>query len=262
MFAVGGSGDTTAPATAMTSPSTGATLTGTVTVSANASDNVGVSRVDFYAGATLIGSDSTAPYSLSWNTTSVANGDYALSTRAFDASGNSGASANVSVTVSNAVSACGITEQMLLNPGFESGNVSWTASTGVIASNASTARTGSWRALLAGKAIDTTYTLYQQLTIPSTACTASLKFWLKITTDEMTPIQYDKLFVELRSSTGTVLKSLATYSNLNKGTAFVERSFDVSAYKGQTIRVFFKATEDTSLATSFFVDDASLTITR
>ena len=71
-----------------------------------------------------------------------------------------------------------------------------------------------------------------------------------------------KLAVEIQSSSGTVLKSLATYSNLNKGTAYVERSFDVSAYKGQTIRVSFKATEDVSLQTSFFIDDTAVTITQ
>jgi hypothetical protein len=141
--------------------------------------------------------------------------------------------------------------------------VNWTASTGVIANSASTARTGNWRALLGGKGTTTTHTLYQQLTIPSTACAASLKFWLKITTAETTTsTQYDKLFVEVQNSSGTVLATLATYSNLNKGTAYVERSFDLSAYKGQTIRVNLKATEDFSLQTSFFVDDTSLTITR
>jgi subtilisin family serine protease len=263
VFAVGGTGDTTAPTTALTAPTAGSTLTGTVTVTANASDNVGVSRVDFFAGATLIGSDTTSPYSVSWNTTGVANGAYALTSKAFDASGNSGTSASVSVTVSNTAPTCGITEQLLINPGFESGNVTWAASTGVIGNASATARTGSWRALLGGKGATSTHTLHQQLTIPSTACAATLKFWLKITTAETTTgTQYDKLFVEIQSSTGTVLKSLATYSNLNKGTAYVERSFDVSAYKGQTIRVSFKATEDVSYQTSFFVDDSSLTITR
>jgi hypothetical protein len=263
VFAVGGSGDSVPPTTSITAPASGATLTGSVTVSANAADNVGVTRVDFYAGATLLGSDTTAPYSVTWNTTGVANGAYVLTTRAFDGSGNSGTSANVSVTVNNTTPTCSITEQLLLNPGFESGNVSWTAPAGVIASSSSTARTGSWRALLGNKGTTTTQTLYQQLTIPSTACAASLKFWLKITTAETTTgTQYDKLFVEIQSSTGAVLGTLATYSNLNKGTTYVERSFDVSAYKGQTIRVALRMTEDVSLQTSFFVDDSSVTITR
>jgi hypothetical protein len=263
VFAVSGITDTTPPTTALTAPSAGATLTGTVTVSASASDNVGVSRVDFYAGSTLIGSDSTAPYSLSWNSATVANGTYALSSRAVDSWGNTGTSASVSVTVSNAAPACNLSEQLLLNPGFESGNVSWTASTGVIASNATTARTGSWRALLGGVGDTSTHTLHQQLTVPATACAATLKFWMKITTAESSlSNQYDMLYVEVQSSTGTVLKSLATYGNLNTSTTFVEHSFDMSEFKGQTIRVSFKATEDFDLQTSFFVDDTSLTIIR
>ncbi|MDY7230117.1 S8 family serine peptidase [Hyalangium rubrum] len=261
VFAVGGgAGDTTPPSTAITAPTAGATLSGTATVSANASDNVGVTRVDFYAGATLIGSDTSAPYSISWATGGVANGAYALSTRAFDAAGNSANSASVSVTVNNAAT-CTTTQQLLLNPGFESGNVNWTAPSGVIANNASTARTGNWRALLGAKGVTTTHNVYQQLSIPATACSANLKFWLKITTAEgTTSTQYDKFFVEVQNSAGTVLATLATYSNLNKGTTFVERSFDLSAYKGQTIRLNLKATEDSSLQTSFFVDDTSLTV--
>jgi subtilisin family serine protease len=66
--------DTTPPTTSITSPAAGATVSGTATISADAADNVGVSRVEFYSGATLLGSDTTAPYSFAWNTTAVANG--------------------------------------------------------------------------------------------------------------------------------------------------------------------------------------------
>jgi hypothetical protein len=53
---------------------------------------------------------------------------------------------------------------------------------------------------------------------------------------------------------------LATYSNLNKNTGFAQRSFDVSAYKGQTIKILLTGTEDSSLQTSFVVDDFALTV--
>ncbi len=104
-FIGGGGGETTPPTTSITSPAAGATLTGTATISANASDNVGVTRVEFYAGTTLLGSDTTSPYSFDWNTTTAANGSYSLTSRAYDAAGNSGSSAAVSVTVSNTSSA-------------------------------------------------------------------------------------------------------------------------------------------------------------
>lgn len=101
---------------------------------------------------------------------------------------------------------------------------------------------------------------YQQVTIPSTA-TGTLTFWLNVTSSETTTTtQYDKLFVEVRNTSGTLLTTLATYSNLNKGTAGVysQKSLNVAAYKGQTVRIQFRSTTDSSLATTFRVDSASL----
>ena len=99
-FIGGGSGDIIPPTAAITSPAAG-TVTGTVTIEADASDNVGVTRVGFYAGTTFLGFDTTAPYSASWDTTTGGNGAFALTARAFDANGNLGTSAAVSVTVNN-----------------------------------------------------------------------------------------------------------------------------------------------------------------
>lgn len=101
---------------------------------------------------------------------------------------------------------------------------------------------------------------YQTVTIPSTAC-GDLKFWLNVTSAETTTTQqYDRLFVEVRNTSGTLLATLATYSNLNKGTAGVysQKSLSLAAYKGQTVRVQFRSTTDASLATTFRVDTASL----
>jgi M6 family metalloprotease-like protein len=98
-----GPADTTAPTTSITSPSEGATVSGTTTVSATASDDTGVTRVEFYVNGSLAASDTSAPYSFSWDTTAVANGTYALTSKAFDGAGNNSTSAAVSVNVSNAV---------------------------------------------------------------------------------------------------------------------------------------------------------------
>lgn len=95
------SNDTTAPTTAITAPAAGATVSGTVSVTASASDNVGVSRVEFFLDGTLQSTDTTSPYSWSWTTTGVANGAHTLQSKAYDAAGNAGSSANVSVTVNN-----------------------------------------------------------------------------------------------------------------------------------------------------------------
>jgi glucose/arabinose dehydrogenase/PKD repeat protein len=95
-------GDATAPTVSLTAP-TGSTVSGTVTVSATASDNVGVSGVQFLLdGANLGAEDATSPYSISWNTTNVSNGSHTLNARARDAAGNSALSAPLTVNVSNA----------------------------------------------------------------------------------------------------------------------------------------------------------------
>ena len=101
---------------------------------------------------------------------------------------------------------------------------------------------------------------YQTVSIPSSAA-GTFTFWLNVSSSETTTTtQYDKLFVELRNSSGTLLTTLATYSNLNKGTAGVysQKSFNLAAYKGQTVRVQFRSTTDSSVSTTFRVDSASL----
>lgn len=98
-----------APTTSVTAPTDGSFLKGTVAVNANANDNVGVTRVEFYAGAALIGSDTTTPYSVNWNTTTTTDGSYTLTSKAFDASGNVGTSAPVGVVVDNVVPTTSIT---------------------------------------------------------------------------------------------------------------------------------------------------------
>ncbi len=95
--------DTTNPTVTLTAPASGATVSGTVTVSASASDNVGVAGVQFKLdGGNLNAEDTTAPYTMSWNTQTVANGSHTLSAVARDAASNTGTATNVPVTVSNA----------------------------------------------------------------------------------------------------------------------------------------------------------------
>ena len=93
--------DNTAPAVNITSPAAGATVSATVTITADASDSSGVTQVQFFVDGALLSSDSTAPYSASWDTTATANGTHSLSAQATDGQGNVGASETVNVTVSN-----------------------------------------------------------------------------------------------------------------------------------------------------------------
>lgn len=97
----GGGADTLPPSTSITAPASGATVSGTVSVTASASDNVGVTRVEFYLDGTLQSTDTAAPYAWSWDTRTATNGSHQLTSMAFDAAGNSATSGAVTVTVNN-----------------------------------------------------------------------------------------------------------------------------------------------------------------
>ncbi|HEX7721555.1 MAG TPA: hypothetical protein VF397_05315 [Pyrinomonadaceae bacterium] len=170
----------------------------------------------------------------------------------------------ISLTVTS--SGGGTTQQLLGNPGFENGSSNpspWSVSTGVIDNSTfEAAHSGSWKAWLNGYGSAHTDTLLQAVTIPSTATNASLTFWLHIDTLETTTTNsYDTLKVQVRNSSGSVLATLGTYSNLNAATGFTQVSFDLGAYKGQAIQIYLVGVEDSSLKTSFVVDDFALNVT-
>jgi hypothetical protein len=203
----------------------------------------------------------TAPSSatVSVNITGLAAGTY---NGAITVTGTGATNSPVTVPVTLTVSGGGGTQQLLLNPGFESGNVTWIATAGVITNNASqAAHGGTWKAWLDGYGTTHTDTLRQDVTIPATATTATLTFWLHIDSAETTTTtQFDILRVQIRNTGGTVLSTLATFSNLNKAAGYSLKTFNLIAFKGQTIQVFFTATEDSSLQTSFVIDDTALTV--
>lgn len=98
-----GSGPTS-PTVSLTSPASGATLTGTTTLSANASSSIGVARVDFLVNGIVVASSTTAPYTVSWNSTTVANGQSTFAARATDIAGDQTTSSGVTATISNPTS--------------------------------------------------------------------------------------------------------------------------------------------------------------
>jgi hypothetical protein len=106
VFPVGQEVDVTAPTTAITSPLGGKDVPGSVTVSASADDDFGVTRVEFYAGSTLIGTDTAAPYQVTW---SAPAGNWSLTSRAYDAAGHASTSAAVGVNVDTAAPTTSVT---------------------------------------------------------------------------------------------------------------------------------------------------------
>ena len=93
--------DTTPPTTAITAPTAGSTQSGTIAVTASASDDVGVTKVELYADGTLKQTDTTAPYSFSLDTTTLSNTSHGLTVKAYDAAGHVTTSSAVAITVSN-----------------------------------------------------------------------------------------------------------------------------------------------------------------
>ncbi|PYN89217.1 MAG: hypothetical protein DMD87_06620 [Candidatus Rokuibacteriota bacterium] len=105
-----------------------------------------------------------------------------------------------------------------------------------------------------------TESLYQNVSIPMSAQQATLSLWLSIATEETTTTNaYGKLYVQIRDQNGAVLKTLVTYSNLDETAGYVQKTFDVSVFRGQNIQVFFRMVEDNGKATSFKLDDVTLT---
>jgi thermolysin len=151
--------------------------------------------------------------------------------------------------------------ELLVNGGFEGSASPWVGSgTGYFYTTTGSYPHGGTGYIYFGVNNSVSGQSYQTVSIPSSA-TGTLTFWLNVTSSETTTTtQYDKLFVEVRNTSGTLLATAATYSNLNNGTAgaYSQKSLNLSAYKGQTVRVQFRSTTDSSLATTFRVDDASL----
>ncbi|MFD1326278.1 M4 family peptidase, partial [Micromonospora sonneratiae] len=166
------------------------------------------------------------------------------------------------LTVNGPGGGCPAPGQKLGNPGFETGTSPWTGTTAAIGSFTQQPAHGGTRvAWLGGNGRTTTETLSQSVTLPTGCTNYNLTLWLHIDTAETTSsVAYDTFRVQVLNSSGTVLGTLATYSNLNKATGYSQKSFSLNSYAGQTITLRFTAVEDISLQTSFVVDDTALDI--
>ena len=243
----------------------GGTSTGnTVTVGnpGNQSTAVGtavslqVSASDSATGQTLTYSATGLPAGLSISSTGTVTGTpttAGTSTVTVTAKDTTNAAGSASFTWTVGAAGGCTPAQLLGNAGFESGAATpWTASSGTVDnSSGEAAHSGSWKAWLNGYGSTHTDTLSQTVTVPA-GCRATFSFWVHIDTAESGSTAYDKLTVQAGSTT------LATYSNANAATGYAQKSFDLSAFAGQTVTLKFTGVEDSSLQTSFVVDDASV----
>ncbi|MEU3317397.1 putative Ig domain-containing protein [Streptomyces sp. NPDC006662] len=234
---------------------------GSRTTTVNTAASLQIQATDSAGGQTLTYSATGLPPGLSISSstglisgTPTSAGTYNVTVTAKDTTNASG-STSFTWTVTPVSGGC-TPGQLLGNAGFETGSASpWTASSGVVDNGSGeAAHSGSWKAWLNGYGSTHTDSLSQSVTIPA-GCHATLSYYLHIDTAETTTSTvYDKLSVQANSA------ALASYSNLDKNTGYVQKTFDLSSYAGQTVTLKFTGTEDSSLQTSFVIDDTALTV--
>ncbi len=159
------------------------------------------------------------------------------------------------ITVGAAGSIACPVQQLLSNPGFETGGAApWVTSSGVVStsSDGESPHAGTYYAWLDGYGTTHTDSLTQTVAIPAPCTKSTLSFWLKIDTAETGTVAKDVLTVKMGTAT------LATYSNANAG-AYSKKTFNVGAFAGKTVTVSFSGAENSSRFTSFVLDDTALT---
>ncbi|MEU4733271.1 M28 family peptidase, partial [Streptomyces sp. NPDC023588] len=145
--------------------------------------------------------------------------------------------------------------QLVVNGGFESGSSPWTATSGVITNQSGQLpHSGSYKAWLNGYGSSHTDSASQSLSIPSGCASYRLSFFLHIDTDEDENVVYDRFTVSVGGQT------LETFSNVNANSGYVQKTYDLAAFAGQSVTLKFNGVEDQSLQTSFVVDDVTVQV--
>ena len=253
----------------------GSTNTVTVTNPGNQSGIVGtatslqVQASDSASGQTLTYSASGLPAGLSIapgtgliTGTPTTAGTGSVTVTATDGTGARGQAAFTWTIGSGSGGGC-TAAQLLGNPGFETGTAApWAASPGVISDSAKEPpHSGSWDAWLDGYGKTTTDTLAQTVSLPAGCSSYQLSFWLHIDTAEASKTKaYDTLQVQVLNSSGTVLGTLASFSNLNAASGYLQHPYSLAAYAGQQITLKFTGSEDNEDQTSFVIDDTALNV--
>jgi len=237
--------------------------TGTVGTAAS----LQISATDSASGQTLTYSATGLPAGLSISSatglisgtpTTAADDDVTVT-----AKDTTGATGSASFTWDIGSSSTCTAQQLLGNPGFETGTAApWVASKGVINdSSDEPPHSGKWDAWLNGYDYATTNTLAQTVSIPAGCSTYQLSFWLHIDTGwTTTTVVHDTMTAQILSSSGTVLATLATFSNLDAATGYTQYFYNLSAYAGQTVTLEFTGKQVSDTETSFVIDDTALNV--
>jgi hypothetical protein len=252
-----GSGSVTAGGSTTATVATTTTSGSAQTVSLSAGGLPAGASASFNPASVTSGGSSTLTFTTSSSTPA---GTYTVAITGSGASASH--STAYSLTVNPAGGGCPSPGQKLGNPGFESGNVTWTATANVIGQwggQGQPTHSGTWNAWMDGYGTTHTDTLSQAVSLPAGCASYTLSFWLHIDSAETTTsTAFDTLRVAVVD--GSTTTTVATYSNLNKAAGYSQKSFDLAAFAGHTITIRFTATEDVSLQTSFVIDDTALNV--
>lgn len=150
--------------------------------------------------------------------------------------------------------------ELLTNAGFEGGPNGWSGTTSAVGEYVDVAAHGGQQVCwLGGYGRKKSETIAQLVAIPDATGQVRLSFWVDISTEEVTTSKaYDKCQVQVRSAGGQVLTTLETLSNLNETGDYLQKTYDLTAYKGRDVQIYLKASEDSDRATSFILDDFSV----
>jgi hypothetical protein len=251
--------DNTPPMTQVTAPANNAVVLGTVSVTATASDvdDPVVAQMQIFIDGSMVSSNTNSnTITYSWDTTTATNGTHTIYSKAYDAAGNVGTSSTVTLTVNNTDT------QLIQNGEFETGNLTNWSAGGVALPTVVTghAHSGTYSSQLgasSGSEPNGDSLLYQTITIPSTATKATFTFWYwPSTTDTIT---YDWQEAQVQNTSGTILAQIMKVcSNAH---AWTQVTFDLTPYKGQTIRVYFNTHQDGyGDLTYMFLDDVAVNV--
>jgi subtilisin family serine protease len=217
----------------------------------------------------LSASGGTTPYT--WSASGLPAGlSIGASTGLVSGSPTTAGTSNVTVTVRDSGSRTGTATftwtvtsggggctpvQVVGNSGLENGTTPWSSNSGVIGAWSSygyPGHSGTRSAWLGGQGRTHTDYISQSVTIPAACTSATLRYWVRITTAENDGQVWDRLTVTMGSTT------VASATNLDANTAYAEKVVDVSSFRGQTVTLRFNGVEDQSLQTSWVVDDVTI----
>jgi subtilisin family serine protease len=165
--------------------------------------------------------------------------------------------------------------QLLADPSFEYGETFWTSDIctvinqggcppmldDILSMMSFSSHSGKHHATIGGKQ-GSFHLTSEMLTIPANVTKAELSFYLWIQTKGKKPSADDTLTIEVRDASGAVIGTLGTFSNLDANATYTQRKFDVTAYRGKTIRVSFTGSQSQGPPTWFLLDDVALNIWR